>query len=200
MTSYRPLWYTFFRKYDQITTNGVTVITKQPQVRLNHAIRANELRVIDENGNQAGVLSRSEALQRAEIAGLDLVEISPNANPPVAKIVDWGKYNYQKTKQLQKQKKSAKPVDLKQIRLGMRIGDNDLEIKLSKARKFLEAGHKVKVMLLYRGRENAHKELGFTLFERITQKLEDIAVVDQSAQLSGRNLTITYRRSTNAKN
>jgi translation initiation factor IF-3 len=169
-------------------------------VRLNHSIRAAELRVIDENGNQAGVLTRSEAMQRAELAGLDLVEVSPNASPPVARIVDWGKYNYQKTKQLQKQKKQTKAVDLKQIRLGMRIGENDLEIKLNKARKFLEAGHKVKVMLLYRGRENAHKELGFTLFERITQKLEDIATVDQPAQLSGRNLTITYRRSTNAKN
>lgn len=167
---------------------------------MNHAIRANELRIIDENGDQAGVMSRSEALQRAELAGLDLVEVSPNANPPVARIVDWGKYNYQKTKQLQKQKKMAKTVDLKQIRIGMRIGDNDLEIKVNRARKFLEAGHKVKVMLLYRGRENAHKELGFTLFERITQKLEDIAAVDQPAQLNGRNLTITYRRSTNAKN
>lgn len=139
-------------------------------------------------------------MQKAELAGLDLVEVSPNADPPVARIVDWGKYNYQKTKQLQKQKKQAKSVDLKQIRLGMRIGENDLDIKLAQARKFLEAGHKVKVMLLYRGRENAHKELGFTLFERITQKLEDIATVDQPAQLSGRNLTITYRRSTNAKN
>lgn len=167
---------------------------------MNHAIRANELRIIDENGNQAGVVSRSEALQMAELAGLDLVEVSPNANPPVARIVDWGKYNYQKTKQLQKQKKSAKTVDLKQIRMGMRIGENDLDIKINRAKKFLEAGHKVKVMLLYRGRENAHKELGFTLFDRITQKLEDIAVVDQPAQLSGRNLTITYRRSQNAKN
>ncbi|TXI90931.1 MAG: translation initiation factor IF-3 [Chryseobacterium sp.] len=167
---------------------------------MNHGIRANELRVIDANGDQAGVISRQQALQMAELAGLDLVEVSPNANPPVARIVDWGKYNYQKTKQLQKQKKTAKAVDLKQIRLGMRIGENDLDIKINKARKFLEAGHKVKVMLLYRGRENAHKELGFTLFERITQKLEDIATVDQQAQLSGRNLTITYRRSTNAKN
>ncbi len=167
---------------------------------MNHAIRANELRVIDENGNQAGVLTRSEALQRAELAGLDLVEVSPNASPPVARIVDWGKYNYQKTKQQQKQKKLSKVVDLKQIRLGMRIGDNDLAIKVSRARKFLEAGHKVKVMLLYKGRENAHKELGFTLFERITQQLEDVAVVDQPAQLNGRNLTITYRRSTHAKN
>lgn len=165
---------------------------------MNHAIRAAELRVIDEDGNQAGVLTKSEALQKAELAGLDLVEVSPGANPPVAKIVDWGKYNYQKTKQLQKQKKQQKAVDLKQIRLGMRIGENDLDIKLNKARKFLEAGHKVKVVLMYRGRENAHKELGFTLFERITTKLEDVAVVDQPAQLSGRNLTITYRRAKNA--
>lgn len=163
---------------------------------MNHAIRANELRVIDENGTQLGVISKGEALQKAELAGLDLVEVSPNANPPVAKIVDWGKYNYQKTKQLQKQKKSTKSVDLKQIRMGMRIGEHDLEIKINKARKFLEAGHKVKVMLLYRGRENAHKELGFVLFEKITQKLEDIAAVDQPAQLAGRNLTITYRRAT----
>ena len=139
-------------------------------------------------------------MQRAELAGLDFVEVSPNANPPVARIVDWGKFNYQKTKQLQKQKKTSKAVDLKQIRLGMRIGDHDLDIKINKIRKFLEAGHKVKVMLLYRGRENAHKELGFTLFDRITQKLEDIAAVDQNAQLNGRNLTITYRRATNAKN
>ncbi|MCA9301554.1 translation initiation factor IF-3 [Candidatus Nomurabacteria bacterium] len=175
-------------------------IAHQPQTRLNHAIRANELRVIDEDGNQLGVLSRTEALQKAELAGLDLVEISPNATPPVAKIIDWGKYNYQKTKQIQKQKKVAKSVDLKQIRLGMRIGDNDLDIKINKTRKFLEAGHKVKVMLLYRGRENAHKELGFALFDRITEKLQDVASIDQPAQLSGRNLTITYRRSSNAKN
>lgn len=199
MTSGIDLCYTYAKvKFIKIT--GVIAIARQPQTRLNHAIRANELRIIDENGDQAGVMTRSEALQRAELAGLDLVEVSPNANPPVARIVDWGKYNYQKTKQLQKQKKLTKAVDLKQIRLGMRIGDNDLEIKLARARKFLEAGHKVKVMLLYRGRENAHKELGFTLFERITQKLEDVAIVDQPAQLSGRNLTITYRRSTNAKN
>lgn len=167
---------------------------------MNHAIRASELRVIDENGDQAGVLSKSEALQRAELAGLDLVEVSPGANPPVARIVDWGKYKYEKTKQLKQQKKQQKSIDIKQIRLGMRIGDNDLDIKVNRARKFLEAGHKVKVMLLYRGRENAHKELGFTLIDRITTKLEDIAAIDQPAQINGRNLTITYRRLSNAKN
>jgi translation initiation factor IF-3 len=113
--------------------------------------------------------------------------------------VDWGKYNYEKTKQLKQQKKLQKSVDIKQVRMGMRIGDHDLEIKINRARKFLEAGHKVKFMLLYRGRENAHKELGFVLFERITESLSDIAIVDQAAQLNGRNLTITYRRNNNAK-
>lgn len=175
-------------------------IAKQERTRINQYIRAAELRVIDENGEQIGVLSKSEALQRAELAGLDLVEVSPNAKPPVARIIDWGKYNYEKTKQMKAQRKGQKAADLKQIRLGMRIGENDLEIKLNKARKFLEAGHKVKVMLLYRGRENAHKELGFTLFDKITEMLSDVATVDQPAQLAGRNLTITYRRSTNAKN
>ncbi len=166
---------------------------------MNHAIRAHELRVIDEAGNQLGVISKSEALAAAERAGLDLVEVSPAANPPVAKIIDWGKYNYQKTKQLQQQKKQQKSVDIKQIRLGMRIGEHDLEIKLNRARKFLEAGNKVKIMLLYRGRENAHKDLGFVLFDRITEMLSDVAAIDQPAQLSGRNLTITYRRNINAK-
>lgn len=131
---------------------------------------------------------------------MDLVEVSPGANPPVARIVDWGKFNYEKTKQLKQQRKHQKITDIKQIRLGMRIGENDLEIKINKARKFLESGHKVKVMLLYRGRENAHKELGFTLFEKISAKLADIAAIDQPAQLAGRNLTITYRRNSNAKN
>ncbi len=166
---------------------------------MNHAIRAQELRVIDENGAQLGVLTKSEALKAAELAGLDLVEISPGAKPPVAKIVDWGKYNYQKTKQIQQQKKLQKTSEIKQIRMGMRIGDHDLQIKVNRSLKFLEAGHKVKVVLLYRGRENAHKELGFTLFERITQLLGDAAIVDQPAQLNGRNLTITYRRNSSAK-
>lgn len=165
---------------------------------MNEAIRAAELRVIDNDGNQLGVLSKKDALQQARLAGLDLVEVSPNANPPVARIVDWGKYNYEKTKQLKKQRKQQKNVDLKQIRVGMRIGDHDLEIKVNRARKFLEAGHKVKFVLLYRGRENAHKELGFTLFERMTKLLEADAIVDQPAQLAGRNLTITYRRRNNA--
>jgi len=129
---------------------------------------------------------------------LDLVEISPSANPPVARIVDWGKYNYQKTKEMQRNRKNAKASEVKQMRLGLKIGANDLEIKLRKIRSFLEQGHKVKVMVFFRGREMAHQELGYQLLDRITQALSETGAVDQPPQLAGKNLSIVVR-STNAK-
>jgi translation initiation factor IF-3 len=129
-----------------------------------------------------------------------LVEISPNANPPVARIVDWGKYNYQKTKEMQRNRKHAKASEVKQMRLGLKIGTNDLEIKLRKIRSFLEDGHKVKIMAFFRGREMAHQELGYELLKRITESLSDVAVVDQTPQLAGKNLSIVVRsNSTHAK-
>ncbi len=129
---------------------------------------------------------------------MDLVEISPSANPPVARIVDWGKYNYQKTKEMQRNRKNAKASEVKQMRLGLKIGANDLEIKLRKIRSFLEQGHKVKVMVFFRGREMAHQELGYQLLDRITQALSETGAVDQPPQLAGKNLSIVVR-STNAK-
>ena len=167
--------------------------TINKSVRINGQIRARELRVIGTEGEQLGVLPLAEALRQAEEAGLDLVEISPNADPPVAKIVDWGKYQYQKMKELQKNRKKAKASELKQMRLGLKIGSNDLEIKLRKIRKFLEAGDKVKILIFFRGREMAHKELGFELMDRIVSKLEDGAVVEQKPQMAGRNLSIVVR-------
>lgn len=122
-----------------------------------------------------------------------MVEISPNADPPVAKITDWGKFQYQKMKELQKNRKNAKVSELKQMRLGLKIGINDLEIKLRKIRKFLEDGNKVKIMIFFRGREMAHKELGYDLINQIITKLEDDAVVEQKPQMAGRNLSITVR-------
>lgn len=157
------------------------------------------MRVIDEEGQQLGVMSRAEAIATAEQYGLDLVEISPNAKPPVAKIVDWGKFNYQKTKQLQKSKRNAKSADLKQMRIGMKISEHDLDVKLNKVRKFLEAGHKTKISIFYRGRENAHKDLGFTLADRVIEKFGDSIVVDQKPQLAGRQLNFVIRSNTNAK-
>lgn len=140
-----------------------------------------------------GILSRSDALAEAERAGLDLVEISPAASPPVAKIVDWGKYQYQKMKEQQRNRKNAKVTDIKQMRLGLKIGQNDLEIKLKKINGFLSDGHKVKIMIFFRGREMAHQDLGFVLMNRIIEMLGENVVVESKPQLAGRNLSITVR-------
>ncbi len=124
--------------------------------------------------------------------------MSPDAKPPVAKIVDWGKYNYQRTKQLQKNKRNAKQLEVKQMRFGLKIGDHDLEVKLTKVKNFLNAGHKVKIAVVYRGRELAHKDLGYKLADKIIELLSDIAAVDQDPQFAGRQLTFVVR-SNNAK-
>lgn len=129
----------------------------------------------------------------AEKAGLDLVEISPSAQPPVAKIIDWGKFQYQKMKEQQKNRRSSKQVELKQMRFGLKIGSGDLEIKLRKIREFLADGHKVRIQIFYRGREMAHKELGYDLINKIVTLLEADAIVEQQPQMAGRNLSITVR-------
>jgi translation initiation factor IF-3 len=135
----------------------------------------------------------------AEEQGLDLVEISPEANPPVAKILDWGKYNYQRTKQLQKNKKSAKALEVKQMRFGLKISEHDLEVKMKKVRGFLEAGHKVKITLFFRGRELAHKDLGFKLADKVIADFNDTVVVDQQPQLAGKQLSFVVRSNQHAK-
>lgn len=163
------------------------------------------MRVIDEDGKQLGIFSRQEALAAARERELDLVEISPDADPPVCKIIDWGKYNYQRTKQQQKNRKTSKSPDMKQIRFGLKISDHDLGIKMNKVTKFLEAGHKVKITLFYRGREQAHKEIGFQKAQKVIEDFGDTIVVDQQPQLAGRQLSFVVRhnprsvRSTDAK-
>ena len=166
--------------------------------RLNHAIQASQLRVIDADGNQLGILSRSEALQAAEAQGLDLVEISPDAKPPVAKIVDWGKYNYQKTKQ-QKQNRGAKALEMKQMRFGLKISPHDLGVKMSKVTNFLQAGHKVKITIFYRGRELAHRDIGFKLADKVIADFGDTIVVDQAPQFAGKQLNFVIRSNQHAK-
>ncbi len=149
--------------------------------------------MIDESGVQLGIMSKNDALKRAREAGLDLVEISPTAVPPVAKIIDWGKYQYQKMKEQQRNKKNAHVSELKQIRLGLKIGQNDLEIKLRKIRKFLLDGDKVKIQLMFRGREMAHPEVGQALLKRILEELAEDAVADNKATMAGRNLSVIVR-------
>lgn len=138
-------------------------------------------------------MSRSEALQAAQDLELDLIEISPNADPPVCKIADWGKYNYQKTKQAQKNRKTAKSLEMKQMRFGLKIGDHDLAVKMKKVVGFLEVGHKVKITLFFRGRELAHKDIGFDLAKRVIDSLGDGIAVDQQPQLNGKQLSFVVR-------
>ena len=156
------------------------------------------MRVIDQHGNQLGVISKQEALQAARDAELDLVEISPEADPPVAKIVDWGKYNYQKTKQLQKSKRNSKVSELKQMRFSLKISDHDIAVKLKKVTSFLNDGSKVRISIIYRGRELAHKELGYVLMDKLVNLMGENVVTDQPPQFAGRQLSAVVR-STNAK-
>jgi translation initiation factor IF-3 len=149
--------------------------------------------VIGADGKQLGVMSLREALDIAQKAGVDLVEISPKANPPVARIVDWGKYQYQKMKEQQKARRNNKANELKQMRFGLKIGSNDLEIKLRKIRAFLSDGHKVKILIFFRGREIAHKNLGYDLIDKMMEQLKDEATLEQKPTMAGRNLSIVIR-------
>ena len=142
-------------------------------------------------------MSSREAQSLANEQGVDLVEISANANPPVVKIIDWGKYQYQKMKEDAKNRKKAreKQSDLKQMKIGLKISDNDLNIKLRKIRGFLEDGDRVKIMVIFRGREMAHKDLGMDFLKtKILAQLEDVAIVEGNPQFSGRNLSVGVRK------
>jgi translation initiation factor IF-3 len=142
-------------------------------------------------------MSRSEALKAAEDQELDLVEISPEADPPVAKIVDWGKFNYQRTKQANKNKKASKTLEMKQMRFGLKISEHDLGVKMKKVSGFLDAGHKVKITAFFRGRELAHKDLGFKLADKVIADFGDTIIVDQQPQLAGKQLSFVVRGSAN---
>jgi translation initiation factor IF-3 len=138
-------------------------------------------------------MTRQEALNAARDAELDLVEVSPDANPPVCKIVDYGKYNYQREKQAQKNKRNVKVQEVKQMRFGLKIGDNDMAVKLRKVQSFLDNGDKVKIAVVYRGRENAHRELGFTLANKIIDSFNGTIAVDSEPQLNGKQLIFMIR-------
>jgi len=177
-------------KKGQLTIGNAT----NSRTRINGEIRYSEVRVIGTNGEQLGVMSSREAQNLANDAGVDLVEISASANPPVVKIIDWGKFQYQKMKELSKAKKKAKSSELKQIRLGLKIGQNDLNIKIRKIHEFLDDGDRVKIMIVFRGREMAHKELGTELMNRMLTQMSEFALLDGTSQMSGRNLTFAVKR------
>ena len=141
-------------------------------------------------------MSSKEAFALAKEQGVDLVEITASANPPVVKIIDWDKYQYQKMKEEAKNRKKAreKQSELKQMKIGLKISDNDLNIKIRKIKGFLEDGDKVKIMIIFRGREMAHKELGDVLMQRVLSELSEVAIVEGKPQFAGRNLAVGVRK------
>lgn len=157
-------------------------------LRVNKQIRAPKVRLIDADGSQVGVLPIKEALIKAQEANLDLVEIAPNAQPPVCKIIDYGKYRYDQTKREKESKKSQHQVKVKEVKLKPNIDEHDFMTKFKQARLFLEKGNKVKVTCVFRGREMAHPELGQKIVDRFCKGLEDIALIESPAKLLGRSL------------
>ena len=145
------------------------------------------------------MVSIAEALEQASTAGSDLVEIAPGAKPPVVKILDWGKYRYEQTKLNQKNRKSQRNHEMKQVRVGLKIGQHDLDVKVRHAREFIEHGHKVKVSLRFRGREVTHPDLGRAVLERFMAQMEDLATREQEPTLSGREMTMVLGISKTAK-
>ena len=161
-------------------------------LRINGGIKADPIRLIDGEDNQLGVVTREEALTRARDSGLDLVEVAPTSEPPVCKIMDYGKWLYeQKRRTRESHKKTQKHVaTLKEIRLHPQTDKHDLEIKVGRAREFLEKGHKVQFSLLFKGRQMLHKDQGFDLLGSISESLQDLAKVDRPSALTGRRITL----------
>ncbi len=153
-------------------------------------IRAREVRVIDEDGAQLGIMPTDEALRLAAERSLDLVEVAPDAKPPVCRVMDYGKYKYQQSKRLQQAKKKQKIISVKEIKLRPKTEEHDYQFKTQHIRRFLQDGHKAKVTVMFRGREMAHVELGRRMLDRIAADMEDLAVVEQIPKQEGRNMTM----------
>ena len=168
----------------------VNNIAAEKPVRKNETITSPEVRVIDNEGNQLGVLNTRKAIEIAAEAGLDLVEVSPNAEPPVCRIMDFGKYKFEVGKKQQAAKKKQKQVQIKEIKFRPRTEEGDYNTKLRHLREFLEEGDKAKVTLRYRGREFAHPEPGMQLLERVAKDLEELSIVEQMPKMEGRQMVM----------
>jgi translation initiation factor IF-3 len=157
---------------------------------MNHQIDNKTVRLIDADGENVGVVDRETALRKADEAGLDLVEISPNADPPVCKILDIGKYKYEEQKRKNEARKKQKVIEVKEIKLRPNIDDHDYDVKMRAMKRFLEEGDKVKVTLRFRGREMAHMELGHQLLARVKADFEESAKVEQEPRSEGRQIVM----------
>jgi translation initiation factor IF-3 len=157
-------------------------------LRVNNKIRAREVRIVDNEGEQIGVMPLKKGLSLAEEKDLELVEVAPQASPPVCKIMDYGKYKYEQAKKAKEAKKNQNVMKTKEVQMSVNIEDHDFNTKVNMAERFLNNKDKVKVSLRFRGREIAHKDLGFDLMDRFAEKLEDLGRVSSKPQLEGRNL------------
>jgi translation initiation factor IF-3 len=155
-------------------------------------IRISPIRLIDENNEQVGIVETRDAMQRAEQAGLDLVEIQPDVRPPVCKIMDYGKYKYEQSKKEQKNRAASKQQEMKEVRLGrsIKIDPHDVQIRVEQARKFLLEGHKVQLVQQFRGREMMHQDLGRERLQAVIDSLSDIAKIDSPPRQAGRRMTM----------
>ncbi len=159
-------------------------------INVNRKIRAKEVRLIDPDGKQVGVVPIMRALESAESHGLDLVEVAPQVSPPVCRIMDYGRYKYQQSKKLQEAKRRQSGFQLKEIKFRPKTEEHDFQVKLRHIKRFLEGRDKVKVSIMFRGREIAHKELGIALLDRVVEESSELAIVEQESKLEGRSMIL----------
>ena len=157
-------------------------------MRINEEIRAREVRVVADEGEQLGIMSGRDALNLALERHMDLVEIAPNAKPPVCRIMDYGKYRYEQQKRDKEARKKQKSFDIKEVKLRPGIEDHDFDVKFKNAVRFLEDGDKVKITIMFRGRELSHPELGEVLLIKMAKRHEDLAIIERAAKLEGKNM------------
>ncbi len=156
--------------------------------RVNRDIAVAQVRLIDEQGENLGVVSKEEAIERAEDAGMDLVEISPGADPPVCKILDYGRFKYQDQKKKNEARKKQKTIDIKEIKMRPNIDQHDYDVKMRAINRFIADGDKVKVTMRFRGREMVHQELGLKVLDRVRDQLDEVAKVEQFPKMEGRQM------------
>ncbi|HEY8347421.1 MAG TPA: translation initiation factor IF-3 [Symbiobacteriaceae bacterium] len=160
------------------------------QLRVNEMIRAREVRLISETGEQLGVFSSREALRIAQERGLDLVEVAPNAKPPVCRIMDYGKYKYEQSKREREARKKQKVVTIKEVKMRPNIEDHDFDVRRRQAEQFLRDGDKIKATIMFRGREVVHAELGKAVLDRLLESVKDLCIVERSPKLEGKNMVM----------
>ena len=158
------------------------------ELQINEQIRDKELRVIDSDGNQLGIMSLRQALEIAEQKNLDLVKIAPQANPPVCKIIDYGKFRFEQAKREKEARRNQRVVEIKEVRLSLNIDTHDFETKKNHALRFISDGNKVKASIRFRGREMGHPELGLEIMRKFSDAMSEVAVVEKPAKLEGRNM------------